>query len=328
MKNAFKITSFLFILGLGLFINTSCKKSYASPENDAIDLALADKRFTVFTKLLTDNGLVDGIKTSEPYTIFAPTNEAFSKIDISKLTKNELLKLLNTHIVRNRRLLTNEMKSGVVQSPNVAIYLSKNSSGVFINGSSKVVSSDILASNGVIQVVDQVVVPPTQSVMTIIRNNTNFSELVSWILAAENNMETNLSYSSPTIFGPTIFAPTNAAFERLYKITPKATLLADKKLIYEILRFHMIGGKVFSQDFPNITQPINANNTPITAGTPLANGTDLFANNPIKSQYQLVFDLSSGVKVKGISSGSANVTGVNLLAINGVVHTIDEVLLP
>ena len=327
MKNLFKIISSLFIIGFGLFLTASCKKSYLFPERDALELALSDARFTVFTKLLNENDLISKIEASEPYTIFAPTNDAFSKVDISKLTKVELLKLLNTHIVRKRRLLIDDIKSGVVQSPNVELYLSKNSSGIFINGSAKIISADILASNGVIQVIDQVVFPPNKSLMTVIRNNPNLSELVSWISVAENNLETNLSYSSPTVFGPTIFAPTNAAFEELYKTTPKTTLLSDKKLMNEILRFHMIGGKVFSQDFPNLTQPINTNNTPIMAGTPLANSTDLFANNPFKSQYQLVFDLNNGIKVKGISSGSANVA-VNLLATNGVVHTIDNVLLP
>ena len=327
MKNLFKIISPLFFLVFGLFITTSCKKSYVNPENDAIDLALSDSRFTTFTKLLTDNGLVDGIKSSESYTIFAPTNEAFSKVDVSKLTKAELLKLLNTHIVRQRRLLTNEMKSGVVQSPNVELYLSKNSSGIFINGSAKIISADILASNGVIQVIDQVVFPPNKSLMTVIRNNPNLSELVSWISVAENNLETNLSYSSPTVLGITIFAPTNAAFEELYNTIPKATLLSDKKLINEILRFHRINGKVFSQDFQNINQPINTANTPVMGGTPLANGSDLFPTT-FDFQYQLVFDLNNGIKVKGVSSGSASVTGINLLATNGVVHTIDKVLLP
>lgn len=328
MKNIFKIVSSLLMIICGLFLTPSCKKNYTIPENDAIDLFLSDSRFTVFTQLLTDNNLIGTLKTTELFTIFAPTNDAFIKEDISKLTKVELLKLLNTHIVRQRRLLTNEIKSGVVQSPNVELYLSKNLSGIFINGSAKIISANILASNGVIQVIDQVVFPPNKSLMTVIRNNPNLSELMSWISVAENNLETNLSYSSPTVFGSTIFAPTNAAFEELYKTIPKATLLSDKKLMNEILRFHMIGGKVFSQDFPNLTQPINTNNTPIMAGTPLANGTDLFANNPFKSQYQLVFDLNNGIKVKGISSGSANVTGVNLLATNGVVHTIDKVLLP
>lgn len=329
MKKSFKIISSLFIIGLGLFITISCKKSYTTPEKDGIDIALEDSRFSIFTKLLTDNELVGTLKNLEPYTIFAPTNDAFSKFDISKLTKVELLKLLNTHIVRKRRLLTNEIKSGVVQSPNVELYLSKNSTGIFINGSAKVISADILASNGVIQVIDKVVFPPNQNLMTVIRNNPNFSELVSWISVAENNLETNLSYSSPTVFGPTIFAPTNAAFEELYKITPKATLLSDKKLLNKILNFHIVGSKVFSQDFPNLTQPINTYNTPFfLPGTPLFNSTDVIIIDPSQGQYQLVFDLNNGIKVKGVSSGSANVTGVNLLATNGVVHTIDKVLLP
>ncbi len=329
MKNLFKIISSLFILGLGLFITTSCKKSYAIPEKDGLDLALEDSRFSTFTKLLTENDLINSLKTSDSYTIFVPTNEAFSKVDISKLTKIELLKLLKTHIVTKRRLLTSEIKSGVVQSPYVELYLSKNSSGIFINGSAKVISADILASNGVIHVIDKVVFPPNQSLMVTMSSNPNFSELVSWISATGNNLETSLSYSAQTALGSTIFAPTNAAFEELYKITSKATLLSDKKLLNKILNFHMVGSKIFSTDFPNINQPINTYNTPaFLPGTPLFNSTDFIIIDPSDGQYQLVFDLNNGVKVKGILSGSASITGVNLLATNGVIHTIDKILLP
>ena len=328
MKNSLKTISLLSILGIGLFVTASCKKNDSLPAKDALDIALEDSRFSTFTKLLTDNGLLATLKSGESSTIFAPTNEAFQKADLSKLTKSELLKLLNTHIVRNNRLLVNEIKSGVVKSPNVEIYLSKNASGVFINGGAKVVSADILAANSVIQVIDQVVFPATRSLLEIIKNNPNFSELGSWIAVAENRLQDNIS--SATVSGFTIFAPSNAAFEELYKTTPKATLLADKKTLNEILRLHIIGGRVFSTDFPNITQPINTGNAPaITLGTPLATDTgNIVIIDSFKGQYQLVIDLTNGTKIRGISSGVANITTTNLLATNGVIHAIDKVLLP
>lgn len=179
MKNSLKTISLLLILGIGLFVTASCKKNDGLPAKDALDLALEDSRFSAFTKLLTDNDLLATLKAGGPSTIFIPTNEAFQKADLSKLTKSELFKLLNTHIVRNNRLLVNEIKSGVVRSPNVEIYLSKNASGVFINGSAKVISPDILAANNVIQVIDQVIFPATKSLIDIIKGNPNFSELYS-----------------------------------------------------------------------------------------------------------------------------------------------------
>ena len=322
MKNLLKTISLLFILGIGLFVTASCKKNDGVPEKDALDIALEDSRFSTFTKLLTDNDLLATLKSGGPSTIFAPTNEAFQKADLSKLTKSELLKLLNTHIVRNNRLLVNEIKSGVVKSPNVEIYLSKNASGVFINGGAKVVSADILAANSVIQVIDQVIFPATKSLIDIIKGNPNFSELYSWISATGNNLEVNLG--APNVSGYTIFAPSNAAFEELYKTTPKATLLADKKTLNEILRFHIIGGWVFSTDFPNITQPINTGNTPVI----IESGPGITITDTFKGQYQLVIDLTNGTKLRGISSGVANITSTNLFGTNGVIHAIDKVLLP
>ncbi len=327
MKNLLKISTLFIVLGL----LTSCKPNDAKPKNDAIDLALADARFTVFTKLLTDNGLVETLKTGETFTVFAPTNEAFSKVDLSTFTKDELLKLLRTHIAIRNRLLTNEIKSGIVQSPSGILYLSKNSTGIFINGSQKIISPDILASNGVIQVIDKVIVPPTKNLAETIRENSDFSELLSWFSASDSPLEER--FSNLSVYGSTILAPNNAAFQELYKTTPKATLLADKIKVNEVLRLHTIVGAIFSTDFPNLlNQPVDTRNTPefmISTTTVLAGSTGGgFTRGIYKGQYQVLFDLANGTKVKGIESGSANITGVNLYTKNGVIHTLDKVLIP
>jgi uncharacterized surface protein with fasciclin (FAS1) repeats len=332
MKKLFRNINWLFILGFGLFLSTSCEKNEPNPYNEAINLALADSRFTVFAKLLTDNDLVGMLNTTEPNTIFAPTNEAFSKIDISKLTKKELLKLLNTHIITKRRFNISEIKSGVVQSPNVEIYLSKNPSGVFINGISKVISPNILASNSIIHVIDHVIIPPTKSLLETLSVNPDFSELVSLISATNNKFQETLAY--PTLNGVTVLAPTNAALQELYKTIPKANLLADKKLLNEVLLFQVISKRIFSTDFPNTNEPTNTFLAPVI-GTPMfllgagtGTETSLTITIPFTGQYQVIFDITNGIKVKGVRSGEANITNVNLLATNGVAHAIDKVLLP
>lgn len=336
MRNLFKTSSSTIILVLSLLFFISCKDKDATPKDTAVDLALADSRFSVFTKLLTDNNLVSSLKTGEPFTIFAPTNEAFSKIDISKFTKTDLVKLLNTHIVRERRLLTNEIKSGLVQSPQrIEVYLSKNSSGIFINAKSKVISPDISASNGVIHVIDNVITLPTQNLAEILRGNPHFSEFFSLIAVARDDADVSLSIPIP-LGGPTILAPTNEAFAELYKTIPKATLLADKQKTKEILDFHFIGSRVFSVDFPDRNQPINTTLAPaVTLGPPIASaGFPITANSGItitysfKGQYQVVFDVTNGPKVKGVRSSIANITSTDLLATNGVIHKLDRVLLP
>lgn len=272
---------------------------------DVVDVALADSRFSTLTKLLTDNGLVSTLKGSGPFTVFAPTNDAFAKIDASKLTNDELVNILKSHVISGR-VLAADVASGTATTLGSSIYLSKNSSGVFINGNSQVTTADVSAANGVIHVIDNVIVPPTKSLVEIAQADPNFSELVSLVLAADASVLTALSTASTS--GLTVFAPTNAAFTELYKTTPKATLLDpnNKALLTSVLLYHVVPGRVFSSDLPNVSGEVSTAN----------------------SAAKLTFDLVGGAKVKGKTSGNSNITAVNVLGTNGVVHVIDKVLLP
>lgn len=300
------------LLGVSILVSSlsfgvmSCDENEETPAaKDVVDVALADSRFSTLTKLLTDNGLVSTLKGTGPFTVFAPTNDAFAKIDASKLTNDELVNILKSHVISGRVLAAN-VQSGTAATLGSSIYLSKNSTGVFINGNSQVTTADVTASNGVIHVIDNVIVPPTKSLVEIAQADPNFSELVSLVLAADASVVTALSSASTS--GLTVFAPTNAAFTELYKTTPKATLLdpANKALLTSVLLYHVVPGRVFSSDLPNVSGEVGTAN-------PAA---------------KLTFDLAGGAKVKGTTSGNSNITAVNILGTNGVVHVIDKVLLP
>ncbi|GGD83679.1 hypothetical protein GCM10011514_54670 [Emticicia aquatilis] len=296
----------VLLSGMMLGISSCDTNDDAMPATkDVVDVALADSRFSTLTKLLTDNGLVSTLKGTGPFTVFAPTNDAFAKIDASKLTNAELVNILKSHVVSGR-VLAADVKSGVATSLGSSIYLSKNSTGVFINGNSQVTTADVSASNGIIHIIDNVIVPPTKSLVEIAQGDPNFSELVSLVLAADASVVTALSSASAN--GLTVFAPTNAAFTELYKTTPKATLLApaNKALLTSVLLYHVVPGRVFSSDLPNVSGEVSTANT----------------------AAKLTFDLAGGAKVKGKSSGNSNITAVNILGTNGVVHVIDKVLLP
>ncbi|MCU0324949.1 MAG: fasciclin domain-containing protein [Spirosomaceae bacterium] len=305
MKNVrFFLGISIILCSLSLFV-TSCDNEETPAAKDVVDVALADSRFSTLTKLLTDNGLVSTLKGAGPFTVFAPTNEAFAKIDASKLTQAELVNVLKSHVV-GAKVLAADVKSGSANSLGSAIYLSKNSTGVFVNGNSRVTTADVPASNGVIHIIDNVIVPPTRNLVQIAQGDANFSELVSLVLAADASVLTALSTASAN--GLTVFAPTNAAFTELYKTTPKATLLnpANKTLLTNVLLYHVVPGRVFSSDLPNVTGEVSTAN----------------------AAAKLSFDLTSGAKVKGKTSGNSNITNVNILATNGVIHVIDKVLLP
>jgi uncharacterized surface protein with fasciclin (FAS1) repeats len=310
MKN-FKnqIKTFIF-LGAMTVLATSCKKEdeVVTPPpaaKDIVDIALADARFTTLTKLLTDNGLVSTLKGTGPFTVFAPTNDAFAKIDASKLSKEELVAVLKSHVV-GAKVLAADVKSGPATTLGAVAYLTKAGANVYINGNSKVTTADVAGSNGVIHIIDNVILPPSQTLVKIAQGNPNFSELVSLVLAADKSVLDALSNASEA--GYTVFAPTNAAFTELYKTLPKATLLlpATKKTLTEVLLYHVVPGRVFSSDLSNVTGEV---------ATAFPTG-------------KIGFDLTSGAKVKGKTSGASNITAVNILGTNGVIHVIDKVLQP
>ncbi len=275
-----------------------------------VTVASGDAQFSTLVAAVTKAELVTTLQGTGPFTVFAPNNAAFTKAGITSLdglTKDALTPILTSHVVSGE-VKAADVKSGTVKTVNANndIYLSKNADGVFINGNIKVIATDVDASNGVIHVIDNVIVPPTQSLVQVAQANTNFSELVSLVLAADPAVATALSTASAN--GLTVFAPTNAAFTELYKTTPKATLLdpANRTLLTNVLLYHVVPGRVFSTDLPNVSGEVATANT---AG-------------------KLTFNLTGGAKVVGKTSGASNITSANILATNGVVHVIDKVLMP
>lgn len=274
-----------------------------------VDVALADAQFSTLTSALTKAELVTALQGTGPFTVFAPNNAAFTKAGITSLdglSKDALTPILTSHVL-NGKVLAADVKSGGVSTLNTNnnIYLSVNSTGVYINGNIKVIATDVDASNGVIHVIDNVIIPPTNSLVQIAATTEDFSELTSLVLAADPAVAAALTAASTT--GLTVFAPTNAAFTELYKTIPKATLLdpSNKQLLTDVLLYHVVSGRVFSTDLPNVTGQVATVNT-----------------------ENISFDLTNGAKVVGKSSGNANITAANVLATNGVIHVIDKVLLP
>lgn len=303
-----------FILPILLLI-TSIGISACSDDNTVeapktiVDVAVADAQFSTLTAALTKAELVTALKGTGPFTVFAPNNTSFGKAGITSLdglTKEALTPILTSHVLSGK-VLAADVKSGTGSTLNTAnnIYFSVNSSGVFINGNIKVVSTNISASNGVIHVIDNVIIPPSKSLVQIASTTADFTELTSLVLAADASVAKALTDASAT--GLTVFAPTNAAFNELYKTTPKATLLApaNKKLLTDVLLYHVVGGRVFSTDLPNVTGEVATVNT-----------------------AKIKFDLTNGAKVVGKTSGNSTITVANILATNGVIHVIDKVLLP
>lgn len=311
MKNLRKLLAPLSVVFIALLSLSSCKKDevVVTPPKDITDVAIGDPQFSTLVAALSKANLVTTLKGTGPFTVFAPNNAAFAKAGITSLdglSAAALTPILTSHVLSGT-VKAADVRSGTAKTVNSAndIYLSKNADGVFINGNIKVIATDVTASNGVVHVIDNVIVPPTENLVTIASKNANFSELVSLVLAADPAVAAALTNAS--VNGLTVFAPVNAAFTELYKTTPKASLIANKTLLTNVLLYHVVPSRVFSTDLPNVGA--TEVQTALTTG-------------------KLTFDLAGGAKVKGKSSGNSSITGVNILATNGVIHVIDKVLLP
>lgn len=288
-------------------------------ENDIVDIAVGNPDFSILVKALGEADLVGALQGEGPFTVFAPTDAAFAKLlaDLG-ITAEDLLghpdlsKVLLYHVVSGKVMstdLTDGMTPATLNGNTVEI---GTVGGVTVN-KANVTSADIEASNGVIHVIDQVIVPPdfmldkeaamadkeemmadTPDIVDIALSDPSFSMLV--MLLQEADLVGALQGEGPF----TVFAPTNEAFTKLVTalgITPEE-LMAQPALA-DVLLYHVVSGKVMSTDLTDGLEAATLNGDTI------------------------VFDLSSGVK-----ADEANVTSADVKAANGVVHVIDAVLIP
>jgi uncharacterized surface protein with fasciclin (FAS1) repeats len=129
---------------------------------DIVDTAVAAGTFKTPATALTAAGLIDTLKGPGPFTVFAPTDEAFAKIpkaDLDALLKDKakLSAVLTYHVVPGK-VMAKDVKAGKVKSVQGSELTLATAGGVTVDGA-KVVKADIVADNGVIHVIDSVVLP-------------------------------------------------------------------------------------------------------------------------------------------------------------------------
>ncbi len=272
--------------------------------NTIADIAAANSEFSILVEALMKADLVGAVADSEAeLTVFAPTNDAFSALlsdlgasSLDDIPVETLTEILLYHVIGSKAMST-DLSTGylptlsIFSDNNMSVYV-KVDNGVHINGSTMVTTPDIEADNGVIHVVDKVILPP--SVVDIAIANDNFSILVSAVVKAD--LVDALSADGPF----TVFAPTNAAFEALFTelgVSGIEDLTAEQ--LTPILTYHVVSGNVLSSDLSNGEVPT------------------------LNTGHNITVDLSSGVMVN-----ESNVVAADIQGANGVVHVIDKVLLP
>jgi len=297
--------TFGLIAMMGIFILTGCEKEeQMTPVSDMTiaEYALSDDNFSILVQALTKAELVNVLNGEGNFTVFAPTNAAFTALfaqleisGISDLSKETLTPILLYHV------LGTEAKSSMITtgyystlSPAQGSYLSLKvdvSSGVKLNKNTNVTTADVDVKNGVIHVIDKVLLPP--SVVDQALANDSFSILVQAVVKA--GLVETLSGSGPF----TIFAPTNAAFESLFAalgISGIADLTAEQ--LIPILTYHVVSGNVLS--------------------TQLSAGTVETLNGPIS----VTLTPSPAINTNSM------IVATDVQGSNGVIHVINKVLLP
>lgn len=304
------IRSFLMplaLLGVVGFALSSCSDDDTpmppAPEN-IVQVAMGANQFSTLVAAVQRAGLVDALSAAGPFTVFAPTNQAFTDAGITDITAipvEQLRDILLYHVVSGR-VMANQVTTGSVPTlltdENLEFMVS--GSTITINDNVGVVTPNIEASNGIIHAINNVLMPPaeeTNTIADIVMGNENFSTLLAAV------METGLTGNLANAEGEfTVFAPTNAAFERFLTdngLTAEA-LLASPNLL-QILSYHVVPGLV----------PSSA----VEAGR-------------VNSLSELPFYVSIDTEDNVWINGNAKVEEVDVMADNGIIHIIDYVITP
>jgi len=295
---------------------TSCSKDEGTDDpmvpdsKNIVQVAKSDNQFSTLVAAIEKAGLASTLESTGPFTVFAPTNEAFNALfselgisGLNDLSAETLKPILLNHVlagsVKSSAITTGYFATANTYGPNmepVNVYINK-SSGVMEDGS-KVTTADVMASNGVIHVINKVILPSTVVGHAI--NNPDFSILVQAVVKA--GLADVLKGSGPF----TVFAPTNEAFNALFSqlgVSGIGDLSAE--ILKPILLNHVVSGAVKS--------------SAITTGYfATAN-----ASGPNATAVKVYIQKGSGVTVDG-----SNVIAADIMSSNGVIHAIDKVILP
>ena len=289
--------------------STTVTTATTSP-TDLVALAQADPDLSILVEAVVAADLVTTLKGSGPFTLLAPNNAAMAAL-LTELgmTKSQLLAdkpLLTT-------VLTYHVLSGKVEQAQIPAgkAISTLQGGIFKvdvvgdsatitdgrNRTAKIVSTDRQASNGVMHGIDRVLLPANQTLLQTAQALPQFSILVEAIMAA--NLQDALSAPGPL----TVFAPTNNAFALLLTelTVDKAALLASGALLTDLLRYHVVPGRVLKADVP--------------------------IDSAITTLEGQTFTVSSDLVVTDQLLRGTQISATDVLASNGVIHVIDRVLL-
>lgn len=281
-----------------------------APLKTIVGVAQSDPQFSILVEAVIAAGLADTLSSAGPFTVFAPTNNAFAallgELGVSKadlLANKPLLTAVLTYHVLPARVPSSAVPVGkAITTVQGSIFKIESTGGLKItdgrNRVANITATDIAASNGVIHVIDKVILPADKDIVATAQSISDFSILVEAVVAAG---------LVGTLQGPgpfTVFAPTNAAFADLLAElgVSRSALLANTALLTQVLTYHVVPGRVLKADVP--------------VGT---------AITTVQGQ---TFTIDSTLQITDGRGRKAGIVATDVLTSNGVVHVINKVILP
>jgi uncharacterized surface protein with fasciclin (FAS1) repeats len=329
MKNLFKIKKFAILTIIAFLGLTSCNDDDPvtpitppqQQDNTIAGKAIATADLSILVAALTKTNLVATLQGAGPFTVFAPNNAAFGTANITVASINastpaevEALKqILLNHVVSGATLsgqLTDNsylktLGLGVASATNkLSMFVKKTTTGaittVKLNNNSTVLTPDVIASNGVVHIVDKVITAPT--IIDLAAANSNFSSLATSLTTA--SLIATLQGAGPF----TVFAPDNTAFSNLTtELSPTVPTTAQ---LTNVLKYHVVSGNFLASNLAAVVAAgptTTLNPQKFTIGlTPTPNITGTYS--PARS--------------------ASKITATDIQGNNGVIHVIDKVLLP
>ena len=300
--------------------------SSCDDENDPIvydslniaEVANSASNLSILVSALQRADLVNALTTEGPFTVIAPTNDAFQALldsnndweSLDDIPVETLKSVLLFHVLPEKAMstdLSDTYAKTLATGPNdESLLLQIEASGtVEFNGNTAPLSVDIEASNGVIHIVDKVMLPP--NIVTLTLNNAGFTSLVAALTDVRHTTDFVSVLSGDGPF--TVFAPTNDAFQALLDSNNSWSSLADISIatLDAVLKYHVVSG-------------VNVH-------------ADQLSNGDVSSLGgALTLDLSNGAQINTTSNQVVNIlvgeATNDVQGTNGVIHAIDTVLVP
>jgi uncharacterized surface protein with fasciclin (FAS1) repeats len=274
----------------------------AAHRHDIVDTAVAAGQFNTLVTAVKAAGLADALKGKGPFTVFAPTDEAFAKLPKSTLqdllkpeNKDRLAAVLTYHVAPGKLPASSVTRSTGVASVNGQWLGFAAARGKVMVDDATIVKTDIDCSNGVIHVIDRVILPEQQNIVQVASRAETFKTLLT--AATKAGLAETLQSDGPF----TVFAPTDEAFAKLPAGTLQNLLKPEnKEKLATIIKYHVVSGRV---------------NSPAAMK---AGSADTLAGKQVRFNR----------KHDALFINDARIVTTDVDAANGVIHVIDSVILP